>query len=118
MQAAPLWLYVLAALAPWLPILVLELIWTYRHYRWLAIFCLLIVTQSIYLLEHVTRMIQVHVLSTSAADAPGIFGALGARAHPLALDDRGRCSACCCWSAAFRATRGCGRPWSSPPGTS
>jgi hypothetical protein len=77
MQAAPLWLYILAALAPWLPILILELIWTYRHYRWLAIFCLLIVTQTIYLLEQVTRMIQVHILVTNAADAPGIFGALG-----------------------------------------
>src|ERR1051326_8383769 len=38
MQSAPLWMYVVAALAPWLPILILELIWTYRHYRWLSIF--------------------------------------------------------------------------------
>jgi hypothetical protein len=75
-QAAPLWLYVVAALAPWIPILVLELYWTYRHYRWLAVFCLLIVTQSAYLLEQVARMVQVHVLGRSAADAPGIFGAL------------------------------------------
>ena len=77
-QAAPLWLYVVAALAPWIPILVLELIWTYRHYRWLAIFCLVIVTQSAYLLEQVARMVQVHVLGRDAVDAPGIFGALGA----------------------------------------
>ena len=72
-QAAPLWLYVVAAAAPWIPILVLELIWTYRHYRWLAVFCLLIVTQSAYLLEQVARIVQVHVLNTNA---PGIFGAL------------------------------------------
>jgi hypothetical protein len=52
---------------------VLELIWTYRHYRWLAVFCLLIVTQSAYLLEQVARIVQVHVLNTNA---PGIFGAL------------------------------------------
>src|SRR6266852_9819048 len=76
-QAAPVWVYLLAALAPWLPILVLELIWTYRHYRWLAIFCLLLVTQSAYLLEQVARMVQVHVLGRSAIEAPGIFGALG-----------------------------------------
>ncbi len=75
-QAAPLWLYVVAALAPWIPILVLELIWTYRHYRWLAIFCLVIVTQSAYLLEQVARMVQVHILGRDAVDAPGIFGAL------------------------------------------
>jgi hypothetical protein len=75
-QAAPLWLYVVAAVAPWIPILVLELIWTYRHYRWLAVFCLLIVTQSAYLLEQVARTVQVHILGRSSFDAPGIFGAL------------------------------------------
>src|SRR4030088_779028 len=58
--AAPLGLHLVAALAPWTPILVLELIWTYRHYRWLAIFCLMILTQSAYLLEQVARMVQVH----------------------------------------------------------
>src|SRR5258708_33102798 len=62
-QAAPVWVYLLAGLAPWLPILVLELIWTYRHFRWPAIFCLLIVTQTGYLLGHVARMVHVHVLS-------------------------------------------------------
>jgi hypothetical protein len=76
-QAAPLWLYVVAALAPWIPILVLELIWTYRHYRWLAMFCLLVMTQSAFLLEQVARMVQVHVLGRDAVDAPGIVGALG-----------------------------------------
>jgi hypothetical protein len=68
--------YLLAALAPWLPILVLELIWTYRHFRWLAIFCLLIVTQTGYLLEHVARMIQVYVLSRDPSQATGILGTL------------------------------------------
>jgi hypothetical protein len=75
-EAAPLWLYVVAALAPWIPILVLELIWTYRHYRWLAVFCLMIVTQSAYLLEQVARMVQVHVQGRDVFAAPGIFGAL------------------------------------------
>src|SRR6185312_11608553 len=70
-QAAPLWVYVLAAVAPWLPILVLELVWTYRHYRWLALFCLLIVTQTAYLLENVVRVIQVHLLGRAATAAPG-----------------------------------------------
>jgi hypothetical protein len=77
MQSAPLWMYVVAALAPWLPILILELVWTYRHYRWLSIFCLLIVTQTLYLLEHVARMIQIHILNIEPAAAAAIFGALG-----------------------------------------
>jgi len=55
---------------------VLELIWTYRHYRWLAVFCLLIVTQSAYLLEQVARAVQVHILGRDVIDAPGILGAL------------------------------------------
>jgi hypothetical protein len=76
-QGAPVWVYVVAAVAPWVPILVLELIWTYRHYRWLAVFCLIVVTQSAHLLEQVARMVQIHVLGREALDAPGIFGALG-----------------------------------------
>src|SRR5207248_8237781 len=61
-QGAPLWVYLLAALAPWLPILALEIIWTYRHYRWVAVFCLLIVSQGAYLLEHAAQVIQDVVL--------------------------------------------------------
>ena len=76
-QGAPVWLYIVVAVAPWVPTLVLELIWTYRHYRWLAVFCLLIVTQSVYLLEQVARMVQIHVLGRAPLEAPGIFSALG-----------------------------------------
>jgi len=83
-QGAPVWVYVVAAIAPWVPVLGLELIWTYRHYRWLAVFCLLVVTQSAYLLEQVARMVQVHVLGRQPVDAPGIFGVLGIERVELA----------------------------------
>ncbi len=80
-QAAPLWLFVVAAVAPWLPILALELVWTYRHYRWLAVFCLLLVTQPLYLLENVARAVQIHVL---AQPGTGIFTGLDpTRVHLL-----------------------------------
>jgi len=83
-QAAPLWLYVLAAIAPWIPIVVLELAWTARHYRWLAVFCVLIVTQSAYLLEQAARVAQVSLLGRDPASASGFFGALGVeRVHTL-----------------------------------
>jgi hypothetical protein len=75
-QGAPLWVYVLAAVAPWLPIFVLELSWTYRHYKWVAVFCVLIVSQSAYVFEHAAQMIQIHILGRSTADALGIFGAV------------------------------------------
>jgi hypothetical protein len=83
-QGAPVWVYVVVALAPWVPVLVLELIWTYRHYRWMAVFCLLVVTQSVYLLEQVARTVQIHVLGREPLDAPGIFGTLGIEPVELA----------------------------------
>ena len=49
-QAAPLWVYLLVAVAPWIPILTLEIVWTYRHYKWLAVFCLLLISQAAYLI--------------------------------------------------------------------
>jgi hypothetical protein len=69
--------YILAAVAPWVPILIVELIWTYRHYRWLAVFCVLVITQSAYLLEQVARIVQLRVLGRQPEQASGIFGALG-----------------------------------------
>jgi hypothetical protein len=75
-QGAPMWVYVLAAVAPWIPIFVLELSWTYRHYKWVAVFCLLIVSQSAYVLEHAAQMIQIHMLGRSTADSHGVFGAV------------------------------------------
>jgi hypothetical protein len=75
-QGAPLWVYLLAALAPWVPILALEILWTYRHYRWVAVFCVLLVSQALYLLEHVARMVQIHFLGRAPVDAPGVFAEL------------------------------------------
>jgi len=77
-QGAPLWLYAIAAIAPWLPIFALELTWAYRHYKWIAVFCLLIVSQAAYLLEHTAQMMQIVVLGRATTDAPGVFGALDA----------------------------------------
>jgi hypothetical protein len=75
-QGAPLRVYMIAAFAPWLPIFALELTWTARHYRWVAVFCLLVVSQAAYLLEHGAQMIQMHVFGRPLSDASGIFGAL------------------------------------------
>jgi hypothetical protein len=76
-QAAPLWVYLLAAVTPWLPVLAFEIAWTYRHYRWLAIFCLLLVSQAAYLIERIAQIAQIHLAGRSVADASGILGALG-----------------------------------------
>lgn len=76
LEAWPLWAAALAGLFPWLPILFLETVWTYRHYSMLAVFYLLLITQLGHMSEHVVQMIQIHVLQLSGADARGVFGAL------------------------------------------
>jgi hypothetical protein len=82
-QSAPAWVFVVAAAAPWVPILILELMWVYRHFRWLAGVCVLVVSQSVYLLEHAARVVQFHVLGRSAQDATGVFGVLDAERAQL-----------------------------------
>lgn len=83
-QGAPLWVYLLAALAPWLPIFALEVVWTYRHYKWVAVFCVLILSQAAYLLEHVAQIVQIFLLGRPVEAAPGIFGVLDLqRVHTL-----------------------------------
>jgi hypothetical protein len=75
-QGWPLWAMVLATLLPWVPILTRELVWTHRHYHWLALLYVLVLTQSGHFLEHVAQVYQIHVLGLKGAAAPGIFGAL------------------------------------------
>lgn len=76
LQEWPLWAIGLATLLPWLPLIMRELSWTYAHYGWLALFYLLVITQSGHLLEHATQIVQIHVLELSPARSRGIFGAL------------------------------------------
>ncbi len=76
MQAWPLWATAVAVLLPWLPILALETVWTYRHYAWLALFYVLVITQGGHVVEHIAQMIQIHILGLRGPAARGIFGAL------------------------------------------
>jgi hypothetical protein len=76
LQGWPLWAIVTATLLPWVPVVTRELVWTYRHYHWLALLYLLVVTQSGHFLEHVVQTYQIHVLGLRGAAAPGVFGAL------------------------------------------
>jgi hypothetical protein len=76
LQGWPLWAIVTATLLPWVPIMTRELVWTYRHYHWLALLYLLVVTQGGHFLEHVAQIYQIHVLGLKGPAAPGIFGAL------------------------------------------
>lgn len=76
LQGWPLWAIALAMLLPWVPIFAFEMVWTYRHYQWLALFYVLVVTQGGHFIEHVVQMTQIHVLGLKGLDARGVFGAL------------------------------------------
>jgi hypothetical protein len=75
-QGWPVWAIGLAVVLPWLPVLTREIAWTYRHYQWMALFYLLVVTQGGHVIEHVAQMVQIHLLGLRGASARGIFGAL------------------------------------------
>jgi hypothetical protein len=76
LQGWPLWGRVLAALLPWTPLFTGQIVWTYRHYQWLSLFYVLVVTQCGHFLEHVAQMVQIHILGLTGLNARGVFGAL------------------------------------------
>ena len=76
LQGLPLWARVLAMLLPWLPIFAREMLWTYRHYGWLAFLYVLVATQVGHFFEHVSQVVQIHALGLKGANARGVFGAL------------------------------------------
>lgn len=76
LQNWPLWAIGLATLVPWIPLFTSEVVWTYRHYHWFALFYVLAITQGGHFLEHVAQMIQIQVLGLKGANAQGIFGTL------------------------------------------
>ncbi|HET8569406.1 MAG TPA: cyclic nucleotide-binding domain-containing protein [Candidatus Limnocylindria bacterium] len=75
-QGWPLWAIAGVTLLPWIPLFTIEMAWTYRHYEWLALFYVLVITQVGHFIEHVTQMVQIHVLGLKGLDARGIFGQL------------------------------------------
>ncbi len=76
LQGWPQWAIALATLLPWLPIFTSEMVWTYRHYQWLALFYVLVITQGGHVLEHLAQMVQIHLLGLTGLAARGVFGAL------------------------------------------
>lgn len=76
LQGWPLWAIGLATILPWIPLFALEMVWTYRHYQWLALFYILVITQGGHVVEHIVQMIQIHLLGLTGAGARGVFGQL------------------------------------------
>jgi hypothetical protein len=72
----PLWLVGLGSLIPWVPLFWAELFWTYRNYGWLALFYLLVVSQSGHFFEHIVQVTQIHVFQISPPQARGVISTL------------------------------------------
>jgi hypothetical protein len=75
LEGWPLWAKGLAVVVPWLPVFFGDLMWIYQRYRWLALFYAVVVTQGGHCVEHISQMVQIHVLGLSGPAASGIFGA-------------------------------------------
>jgi hypothetical protein len=76
LQGWPVWGTGLATALPWVPLFTGETARVYRHYKWLALFYVLVVTQGGHLLEHIVQMVQIHILGWTGPAAQGVFGAL------------------------------------------
>lgn len=70
----PLWVVALVAFAPWLPLLLSEVVYDYRHYAWLAVFEALLLLQFGQFVEHLAQIVQILLLHIPPEQANGIFG--------------------------------------------
>ncbi len=72
----PLWVIGVVVFLPWIPILCSEAFWKYRHYAWFALFEILLVLQSLHMIEHFAQVIEVDVIGWPRALSTGIIGTL------------------------------------------
>jgi hypothetical protein len=73
-QGWPGWAIVAAAVLPWFPLFAVETHWLGRQFGWFALFYVLTITQTGHMIEHVTQMVQIHVLHS--ANQSGVVGVL------------------------------------------
>jgi hypothetical protein len=74
---APIWVIGAIGLAPWLPLLAMAVLTTWRAADgWMALFLVLALTQSGHVGEHVVQIFQLRVLGLAGEHAHGVFGAL------------------------------------------
>ena len=72
----PLWIAGLAALVPWLPLLVCEAVWKREHYGLFAVFLAVTFFQTLHMGEHTVQVAQLLVTDGNLARSHGVFGQL------------------------------------------
>jgi hypothetical protein len=71
-----LWFVGLAALLPWTPLLVYEVVWKRERYGAFAIFLAVVVFQTLHMGEHSVQILQMLVTRGDLAHSHGVFGQL------------------------------------------
>ena len=72
----PLWVIGLVTVLPWIPILFAESLWKYKHYKWFALFGVLILTQCLHFVEHIAQIVEVDIVGWPRLLSTGILGSL------------------------------------------
>ena len=75
-EGYPLYVVVTFALLPWIPMFVLEALWQYRNFHWLAAFFVIAVLQVGHLGEHSFQVGQMYMNDGVLAHSHGVFGQL------------------------------------------
>ncbi|MGI8595628.1 MAG: hypothetical protein ACR2ML_14950 [Solirubrobacteraceae bacterium] len=75
-QGHALWVPVLFALLPWMPLLAVEAIWKYEHYGLWSIFGVITLLQIGHMGEHTTQVTQLLLNDGALANSHGVFGQL------------------------------------------
>lgn len=72
----PLWVIGLVTVLPWIPILFAESLWKYKHYKWFALFGVLMLTQCLHFVEHIAQIVEVDIVGWPRLLSTGILGSL------------------------------------------
>jgi len=75
-QGHALWVPVLFAILPWLPLLAVEAIWKYEHYGLWSVFGVITLLQVGHMGEHTTQVTQLLLYDGQLASSHGVFGQL------------------------------------------
>jgi hypothetical protein len=73
---APLWMAWLAILAPWFPLVVVESRYKYARHAMFACFGLLVLLQTLHMVEHSTQITQLLLTGGTLAKSHGVIGQL------------------------------------------
>ncbi len=70
MTQQPIYMFVILAVVPWIPLALFEGLWKYEHYSWMAVFAVVAALQVLHIGEHTAQVTQLGVLDGTLACPP------------------------------------------------